>query len=169
MIKLRDILMEIGGDDAPTYDYALAPYTSDDDHEYSSITKFTGDDGQPYEVKIYGHSPRFSNGTIYISLKFPHTSDNPDDDGAYDSPGTTNLGQTLKVGATTMKIVKEFVAKNEWVRKIEFHVGDNDLSKAFRKVDTFRKYVMKTFPDAIENYIHDLGYQYIVRGQERYR
>lgn len=149
MIKLRDILTEIG-ETTDTYDYIpgkLRRVRSDDPTFFRSTNIFTADDGEDYYVSIEAYGDEDEEEGVWEWL--------PTIDVAF-TAGSTGFGakqdklspQTFKVMATVVKIVKDFIKDNLFVKSFKFDVSDPKKGDTTAKTKLYMAFIKKQMPDA---------------------
>lgn len=164
MIKLRDILMEIGGvDDTPTnaYPYKLV----------GELNKTTTDP-ESFDLDITTRYTFTTSGLkkYVVVITTDVEVDYDDDDEEIYVPGseisilfgtvnqvksdkykTTNKGlkEALKIMATVVEIAKDYMSKTGGIKVIRFSATDEDENNVIKKHRMYNAYVKKQFPNAV--------------------
>lgn len=144
MIKLRDILNEVGEGTATPYKFKYMPLKGDSvrnklRHAYRFIT----DSRLQYEVNVFKIIPRYTENTT-LTVMFSVVG------GKYED--ITNKGEQYKIMATVIDIIKadiELLAKegNPPVKMIEFTPEKADATDN-RRAKFYKAYIQKQLPNA---------------------
>lgn len=141
MIKLRDILKEIGEGTATPYKFKYIPLKGDSDrHRY----RFTTDSKLEYHVDLFNKLDREDRYTI-LTVMFNVM-------GGLDYSQITNRGEQYKIMATVINIIKadiELIAKEGYptVKKVEFTPEKNNDNDT-RRASLYKAYIQKQVPNA---------------------
>lgn len=149
MIKLRDLLTEIG-ETTDTYRYIpgkLLRVRNDDPTFFRSDNYFQADDGESYNVSIEAYGDEDEDEGVWEWL--------PTIDVAFTAK-STGFGakqdklspQTFKVMATVIKVVKDFVKNNPFVKSFKFDVSDPNKGDTTAKTKLYMAFIKKQMPNA---------------------
>lgn len=164
MIKLRDILTEIGGIDD----------TSTNAYPYKLVGKLNkvNTDLKTYDVDIetrYTFKTNDRERYLVIITTDVEVDYNDDDVEIYvpgseisilfgtvnqvksDKYTTTNKGlkEALKIMATVVEITKDYMSKTGGIEVIRFKATDEDENNVIKKHRMYNAYVKKQFPNAV--------------------
>jgi hypothetical protein len=164
MVKLRDILNEIGGvDDTTTnaYPYRLVGKlnkikTDRQTDELSIETRYTfkTSDGEKYAV-IIGTEVEVDYTDDYDEIYVPGSEISITfgtvDQVKSDEYTATNKGlkEALKVMATVVEITKDYINKTGGIKVIKFSAAGKDSDNRHKKHKIYNAYVKKHFPNAV--------------------
>lgn len=149
MIKLRNILIEIG-ETTNTYQYTpgeLRRVSNNDPTFFKSKNFFIADDGENYVVSIEAYGDEDEEEGIWEWLPTINVSFTAKSTG-FGAIGGKLSQQTFKVMATVVKIVKDFVKNNEFVKSIKFDVSDPNKGDTTAKTKLYMAFIKKQMPDA---------------------
>lgn len=149
MIKLRNILKEIGEGTATPYKFKYTPRLFQDERKHIRTFTFTTDSELNYIV-ILSINTASEDRYITISVMFKT------EDG--DFSDVTNKGEQFKIMATVIAIIKKAIELLEEegkppVKIIEFAPEKNDESDN-RRANLYKAYIQKQLPNAHVDYIH---------------
>jgi len=164
MVKLRDILKEIGGVDdtaTNTYPYKLVGKlnkvnTDRETDELSIETRYTfkTSDGERYAVIIateveVDYTDDYDE--IYvpgseISITFGTVDQVKSDEYTVTNKG---LKEALKVMATVVEITKDYMSKTGGINTIKFSAAGKDSDNRHKKHKIYNAYVKKHFSNAV--------------------
>ena len=102
----RGYLNEIGEGTPTTYDYKLAPRSSDENVLYTFKSETEGGGGSHYNVLFNQYE---TEGTDYWDISF---------ETEFEGLGETGEGQPLKIMSTVLKIIKDFVSRPDLNKNI---------------------------------------------------
>lgn len=149
MIKLRNILTEIG-ETTDTYDYVpgvLRNLDPKDPTFFKSVSTFTADDGERYYVLIEAYGDEDEEEGVWewlptIDVRFTAGST------GYGAKQDKLSPQTFKVMATIIKIVKDFIEDNPFVKSFKFDVSDPKKGDTTAKTKLYMAFIKKQMPGA---------------------
>ena len=149
MIKLRDILKEVGEGTATPYKFKYTPRLFQDERKHIRTYKFTTESNLEYIV-ILAVNTASEDRYITISVMFKV------DDG--DFSDVTNKGEQFKIMATVIAIIKSAIEllKEEGkppVKVIEFVPEKSDEADN-RRANLYKAYIQKQLPNAHVDYTH---------------
>ena len=149
MIKLKNILSEIGEGTATPYKFKFIPlkkvFSNRDRHSY----RFTTDSKLEYEVDLFktiASENRFTKLIVMFNVVGGSYSD------------VTNKGEQFKIMATVIAIIKAdmdlIVSEgNPEVKVIEFTPEKSDETDD-RRANFYKAYIRKQLPNALVDYSH---------------
>ena len=139
MIKLTDILKEVGEASSKPYDYKI-------EHEDTNeiFYTFKTDSGLDYVINIEQLHPVRSSKDVKLSIAFRTV------DGSYEE--VTNRGEQFRIMATVVAAVKEYLAKVPNVTEIIFYPSKADQGD-IRRANLYKAYIQKQIPgSAVKSY-----------------
>ena len=150
----REYLNEIGEGTPTTYDYKLAPRSSDENVLYTFKSETEGGGGSHYNVVFNrpvaprGHSQtkRDAKGTNYWDISF---------ETEFEGLGETGEGQPLKIVSTVVKIVKDFISRPDLNKSIRTYVFAGspkqgeiiDVDKPSTRTKLYTRFLEKHMPE----------------------
>jgi hypothetical protein len=147
MIKLRDILKEVGEGTATPYKFKYTPRLFQDERKHIRTYKFTTESNLEYIVILAVNT---ASEDRYISLSVMFKTEEGD------FQDITNKGEQFKIMATVIAIIKDCITKiaeegKPEVKVIEFvpeKSDDNDT----RRANLYKAYIQKQLPNAQVDY-----------------
>lgn len=149
MIKLRDILTEIG-ETTDTYQYIpgrLLRVRNDDPTFFRSDNIFTADDGENYTVSIEAYGDEDEDEGVWEWLPTVDVAFTADSTG-FGAKRDKLSQQTFKVMATVVKVIKDFIKDNPFVKSFKFDVSDPNKDDTTAKAKLYIAFIKKQMPDA---------------------
>lgn len=131
MIKLRDILKEVGEASIKPYKYKITYKDPGEEIQY----EFTTDSKLKYEISI-AHHPITRNKTRLI-IAFKTITGN------YDT--ITNKGEQFKIMSTVVAAVKEYIAQVPNVVELSF-TPSKETEGDDRRANLYKAYIAKQLP-----------------------
>lgn len=131
MIKLRDILKEVGEGTATPYKYKITYKDPGEEIQY----EFTTDSKLKYEISI-AHHPITRNKTRLI-IAFKAITGN------YDT--ITNKGEQFKIMSTVVAAVKEYIAQVPNAVELSF-TPSKETEGDDRRANLYKAYIAKQLP-----------------------
>ncbi len=131
MIKLKDILKEIGEASLKPYKYKMAYEDPGEEIHYEFIT----DSKLKYEISIAHKDISRSKTRLMIAFK--------PTDGSYDT--ITNTGEHFKIMATVVAAVKEYLSKVPKAVEISF-TPSKETEDDDRRANLYKAYIAKQLP-----------------------
>ena len=150
MIKLRDILTEIG-ETTDTYDYIpgkLLRVRNDDPTFFRSDNYFQADDGESYNVSIEAYGDENEDKGVWEWLPTVDVAFTADSTG-FGAKQDKLSPQTFKVMATVVKIVKDFIKDNLFVKSFQFNVSDPKKGDTTAKTKLYIAFIKKNISKKI--------------------
>ena len=157
MIKLTNILLEIGEGTAKPYKYKLTRTESDPDFgDYFRLYEFVTDLGTHYEV-MFEIEEDFSKDEPweFMNIEF---GVNEKDGGGVSYKVETNKGELFRVMATIVEITKEILKERKNIKTLTFSGAKKDEDDN-RRNKLYMAYIKKHIPN-IKN-IEDDGFSEI--------
>jgi hypothetical protein len=140
MVKLIDLLREVGEATAKPYDWRQTT----DEEEYKEYT-FQTDSGLYYQLDIDIKEQDEERDTAAVGFGVLKPND---DDGYFkDYDETPSRGEVYKVMATVVGILKDFIKKNKGVKYLHFttnKVGPGET----KRLGLYKQYIQKHLPNA---------------------
>jgi hypothetical protein len=130
MIKLTNILKEIGEASAKPYKYTTE-YEEDDEIQYN----FTTDSGLNYDISIAHYAINCNKIRLIVAFKPANSS--------YDT--VTNKNEQYRIMATVVNAVKKYLLKVPKAVEISFtpsKADENDM----RRANLYKAYIAKQLP-----------------------
>jgi hypothetical protein len=142
MIKLRDILKEVG--EATTTPYKWKKASTKEDVVYFT---FTTDQGSIYKVALdnYVYEDFYDNNKEYPAIE---VSFGIKENGAYSPSTVTNKGEMYRVMSTIVDIIKDYLNRNKMIKAIIYQPLKKEGEKGFKRNDLYMAYIKKQIPGA---------------------
>ena len=141
MIKLVDILKEVGDASAKPYKFDL--YIDD---EYTRTYGFYTDSDMPYSVEIE-QEDEDEEGGVTIDVRFFVVSEDDPDIEDYDT--VTNKGELYRVMSTITNIIQQEISNNPKINKISFLPAKrSNQADDSARLNLYTRYLTKLFPGA---------------------
>ena len=157
MIKLKNILLEIGEGTAKPYKYKLTRTESTPGFgDYFKLYEFVTDLGTYYEVS-FEIEEDFSKDEPWEFMNIEFGVDEKDGEGV-DYNGETNKGELFRVMATIVEITKEILKERKNIKTLTFSGAKKDVDDN-RRNKLYMAYIKKHIPN-IKN-IEDDGFSEI--------
>jgi len=149
MIKLKDILTEVGEGTATPYKFKYTPRLFQDERKHIRTYNFTTESNLEYIVILAVNT---ASEDRYISLSVMFKTEEGD------FQDVTNKGEQFKIMATVIAIIKDCIAKiaeegKPEVKVIEF-VPDKNYEDDARRANLYKAYIQKQLPNALVDYRH---------------
>lgn len=133
MIKLKDLISEIGEASAKPYDYRVTY----DDPGVEIHYEFTTDSKLKYEIKIAQFIPNVRKKEVRLAVAFK-----PEGKTYYT---ITNKGEQFRIMATVVAAVKDYLAKVPKAVEISFTPSKADEGD-MRRANFYKAYIKKQIP-----------------------
>ena len=145
MIKLKNILKEIGEGTAKPYKYKLTRTESDPDFgDYFRLYEFVTDLGTHYEV-MFEIEEDFSKDEPWEFMNIEFGVDEKDG-GGVDYKVETNRGEVFRVMATIVEITKEILKERKNIKTLTFSGAKKDEDDN-RRNKLYMAYIKKHIPN----------------------
>ena len=145
MIKLKNILLEIGEGTAKPYKYKLTRTESDPDFgDYFKLYEFVTDLGTHYEV-MFEIEEDYSKDEPWEFMNIEFGVDEKDG-GGVDYKVETNKGELFRVMATIVDITKKILKERKNIKTLTF-TGSKDDDDDNRRNNLYMAYIRKHIPN----------------------
>lgn len=145
MIKLKNILLEIGEGTAKPYKYKLTRTESDPDFgDYFRLYEFVTDLGTHYEV-MFEIEEDFSKDEPWEFMNIEFGVDEKDG-GGVDYKVETNKGEVFRVMATIVDITKSILKERKNIKTLTFSGAKKDEDDN-RRNKLYMAYIKKHIPN----------------------
>ena len=145
MIKLKNILLEIGEGTAKPYKYKLTRTESDPDFgDYFRLYEFVTDLGTHYEV-MFTIEEDFSKDEPWEFMNIEFGVDEKDG-GGVDYKVETNRGEVFRVMATIVDITKSILKERKNIKTLTFSGAKKDEDDN-RRNKLYMAYIKKHIPN----------------------
>jgi hypothetical protein len=145
MIKLKNILLEIGEGTAKPYKYKLTRTESDPDFgDYFRLYEFVTDLGTHYEV-MFEIEEDFSKDEPWEFMNIEFGVDEKDG-GGVDYKVETNRGEVFRVMATIVDITKSILKERKNIKTLTFSGAKKDEDDN-RRNKLYMAYIKKHIPN----------------------
>ena len=136
MIKLKDILAEVGEATAKPYKYKVDFEETDPGYEEIQY-EFKTDSGLDYSINIAQTKPLRNKEDVRLIVAYKTKS------GTYNTD--TNKGEQFRIMATVVAAVKEYLAKAPNATEISFTPSKADEGD-LRRANLYKAYITKQIP-----------------------
>ena len=145
MIRLKDILFEVGEGTAKPYKYKLTRTESDPDFgDYFRLYEFVTDLGTHYEV-TFEIEEDFSKDEPWEFMNIEFGVDEKDGGGVSHNI-ETNKGELFRVMATIVDITKKILKERENIKTLTFS-GSKKYEDDNRRNNLYMAYIRKNIPN----------------------
>ncbi len=142
MIKLRDILKEVGEATTTPYKWKKASTK-----ENTVFFTFTTDQDTSYKVALENyiyedfHDDNKELPAIDVSFGIK-------ENGAYSPSLLTNKGEMYRVMSTIVDIIKDYLNRNKMIKVIMYEPLKKEGEKGFKRNDLYMAFIKKQIPTA---------------------
>ena len=139
MIKLKDILKEVGEGTAKPYEYSVE---FEDDQEVTY--NFKTDSGLKYDLHLFQAPRSRTNHRLVVAFKTQT--------GNYED--LTNKGEQFRIMATVVDAIKKYLVKAPKVSDISFTPA-KEAGNDNRRANLYKAYITKQLPGSKVNILSD--------------
>ena len=147
MIKLRDILKEVGEGTATPYKWKKASTKED-----TVFFTFTTDQATSYKVALgnYVYEDFHENDKEYpaIEVSFGIVPKNMSINIMFNASIVSNKGEMYRVMSTIVDIIKDYIKRNDNIKAIIYEPIKKEGEKGFKRNDLYMAFIKKQIPTA---------------------
>jgi hypothetical protein len=141
MIKLRDILSEIG--EASTTPYKWKKISTKEDTVFFT---FTTDQDTPYKVALENYTYEdYHENKEYPAIE---VSFGVKERGEYSTTAVTNKGEMYRVMSTIVAIVKDYLKRNDNIKAIIYEPVKKESDTEYKRNSLYMAFIKKQIPGA---------------------